>query len=59
MLESDLGATGQLLARLRSGVTGTDAEPALLEVATLVELFEMDKACELIDSLKSKTSNRH
>ena len=56
LLENDVGAAEGLIAELRSGVAGTEAEPAVLEIAASVDAFAIDEALAQINVLRKKPS---
>lgn len=55
-LEYDLGAVEPLLRRLREGTAGTGRARLVEELATLVDLFEIDDALALLDALTEPAS---
>lgn len=54
LLETDMGAAELLLADLRSGVAGTEAEQAVLEIAVKMDVFAIDEALARITTLKRR-----
>jgi len=54
LLESDLGEAESLLAQLRAGVVGGEAEQAVAEIAAAVDSFAIDEALALIDTLRTR-----
>ena len=54
LLESDLGAAQAVLAALRAGISGTDAEAVIREVAERIDLFEIDEALGLLRTLQAQ-----
>jgi CheY-like chemotaxis protein/HPt (histidine-containing phosphotransfer) domain-containing protein len=54
LLESDLGAAELLLDRLRAKVAGSEQEEAIGEIAAQVDVFGIDEAQALINSLRTR-----
>lgn len=50
-LDYDLGSVEALLAELRAGVCGTPLEPKLAVISAKVDVFDIDAAKKLLDSL--------
>lgn len=56
LLKRDLGAAEVLLTELHNGVAGTETEPAVAEIAALMDVFDIDEACKKIKTLSSRLS---
>jgi PAS domain S-box-containing protein len=54
LIDSDLGAAEVLLDRLCSGVTGSELEAAVGEIAALIDVFAIDAAQTRIKALQSQ-----
>ncbi|MCQ8182407.1 PAS domain S-box protein [Methylomonas sp. SURF-1] len=54
VLESDLGAAEQLITELRFGVSGSDLETAIDEIAAEIDVFNIDQALALLAALQQR-----
>ena len=54
LLDSDLGAAEQPLNELRAGTAGGELEQAVAEIAAKVDIFAIDEAQQMIQSLRDR-----
>jgi PAS domain S-box-containing protein len=53
-LSYDLGAAEQLLAELRAGAVGDPIEPMICEIAAKADIFAVDEARAMVDTLRER-----